>query len=107
MEQALAFERELKDLTSRMAKAEEQHKTLFSRLDKQEKLLDTVHSLALSVNEIANKQENIQDKLNNLCDDVEVIKEKPAKRWEGLVEKVLYTVAGAMIAYMLGKMGIV
>lgn len=106
MEQALAFERELKDLTSRMAKAEEQHKTLFSRLDKQEKLLDTVHSLALSVNEIANKQENIQDKLDGLCDDMEEIKGKPAKRWEGLVEKVLYTVVGALVTYILAKAGI-
>lgn len=107
MEQALQFERELKDLSSRLAAAEEQHKTLFNRLDRQEKMVDTVHKLALSVSELANKLGTVQDKVDGLCEDVEEIKEKPGKRWDGLVEKIIFTSAGALVAFMLAKMGIV
>ena len=107
MEQALQFERELKELSTRLAAAEEQHKTLFNRLDRQEKMLDTVHKLALSVSELANKQGTMQTKLDDLCEDIEEIKEKPAKRWDSIVEKILLTVAGAFITYILAKLGIV
>lgn len=107
MEQALQFERELKELSTRLAAAEEQHKTLFNRLDRQEKMLDTVHKLALSVSELASKQGTMQTKLDDLCEDVEEIKEKPGKRWDSIAEKILLTVAGAVVAYLLAKIGIV
>ena len=38
--------------------------------------------------------------------DVKKLIEKPAKRWEGVVEKVLYTVVGAVVAYLLVKIGL-
>lgn len=107
MEQALQFERELKELSTRLAAAEEQHKTLFNRLDRQEKMVDTVHKLALSVSELASKQGTMQDKLDGLCSDVEEIKEKPGKRWDGLIDKIIFTIVGAVVAYMLAKLGLV
>lgn len=107
MEQALQIEREVKELASRMAAAEEQHKTLFNRIERQEKMLDTVHKLALSVNELANKLGNMQEKVDGLCGDVEEIKEKPAKRWDGIVDKVIFSIVGALVAYALAKNGIV
>lgn len=107
MEQALQFERELKELSTRLAAAEEQHKTLFNRMDRQEKMVDTVHTLALSVSELANNLGTVQDKVDGLCSDVEEIKEKPGKRWDGLVEKIVFTIAGAFITFLLAQMGIV
>lgn len=106
MEETLQIEREIKDLAARLAAAEEQHKTLFNRLDRQEKMLDAVHKLALSVSELANKQNTMQTKLDDLCEDVEEIKEKPARRWDSLWEKILLTFAGALVSFLLAKMGI-
>lgn len=107
MEQTLQIEREIKDLSTRLAAAEEQHKTLFNRLDRQEKMLDTVHKLALSVNELANKLGSMQEKVNGLCSDVEEIKEKPGKKWDVLMEKIALTAVGAIVMYLLAKIGIV
>jgi type II secretory pathway component PulF len=107
MEHILAIEREVKDVTARLAAAEEQHKTLFTRLDRQEKMLDTVHKLALSVSELANKQGNMETKLDGLCNDVEEIKEKPGKRWDALVEKILFTIVGSLVTFLLAKIGII
>lgn len=107
MEQTLQIEREIKDLSERLAAAEEQHKTLFNRIERQEKMLDTVHKLALSVNELANKLGSMQEKVTGLCRDVEEIKEKPGKKWDGLMEKIVLTAAGALVMYLLAKIGIV
>ena len=107
MENILQLEREIKDVSTRLATAEEQHKTLFNRLDRQEKMLDTVHKLALSVSELAHNLSAVQTKVDGLCEDVEEIKEKPGKRWEGLVEKVVFTIAGAVVTFALAKLGIV
>lgn len=106
MHDALQFERELNEIRAKQAAAEERHKTLFNRLERQEKMLDTVHKLALSVNELANKLGAMQEKVTGLCDDVEEIKEKPARRWDGLIEKALLTFVGALVSYILSKLGV-
>lgn len=107
MEQTLQIEREIKDLSTRLAAAEEQHKTLFNRLDRQEKMVDTVHKLALSVSELANNLGNMQEKVDGLCEDVEEIKEKPGKRWDGMIDKILFTIVGAIVTFVLAKAGLI
>ena len=107
MENILALEREMAEIKAKQAAADEQHKTIFQRLDKQDKMIESVHKLATSVEKLAMKQDAMETKLGNLCSDVDEIKSKPAKRWEGIVEKVIFTVVGALVAYVLAQMGIV
>jgi hypothetical protein len=49
----------------------------------------------------------METKLGDLCTDVDEIKSKPAKRWESIVEKAIFTVVGAFVAYVLAQLGIV
>lgn len=106
MEQAMQIEREIADIKAKQAAAEEQHKALHSRLEQAENMVNTVHELALSVRDLTNTQANMQKQVTGLCEDVDAIKAKPGKRWESVVEKVIYTVIGAMISYVLMRMGI-
>ena len=105
MEQALQIERELNEIRAKQASAEAQHSEIFRRLKKQDELIDSVHSLAMSVSQLATKQVGIEKTLNNLCGDVEEIKNKPAKRWDGLVEKLIMTVLSAVAGFILAKLG--
>lgn len=107
MEQILQIERELNEIRSKQAAAEEQHRTIFRRLDQQDKLLETVHTLATSVSVMSNEQGQLKRAVDGLCMDVEEIKSKPAKRWEGVVEKILFAIVGAMVTFILAKIGIV
>ena len=95
------------DLKAKQAAADEQHKTIFQRLDKQDKMIESVRMLATSVEKLAMKQDTMETKLGDLCTDVDEIKSKPAKRWEGMVEKAIFTVVGAFVAYVLAQLGIV
>ena len=107
MDNILAIEREMADLKAKQAAADEQHKTIFQRLDKQDKMIESVRMLATSVEKLAMKQDTMETKLGDLCTDVDEIKSKPAKRWEGMVEKAIFTVVGAFVAYVLARLGIV
>ncbi len=55
----------------------------------------------------------IEQRLNQIKEDteeikttVQVMRDKPGKRWEGAVEKVIYTALGAIVAYLLLRLGL-
>lgn len=65
-----------------------------TRLDKLEKLTESVHSLALSLREMTTKVEI-------LSDDVIEIKTKPQKRWDAVIASLISAIIGALVAYFL------
>ena len=62
-------------------------------------LTASVASLAKSVEQMAKAQEKQGQRL-------EALEQKPAKRWDSLVDKALWAVAGALIAYALSQIGL-
>jgi len=50
--------------------------------------------------------EHLTSAVNETKADVKELKEKPGKRWEALVEKVLFGIVGAVLAFLLAKGGI-
>lgn len=94
------------ELQQRFAAAEEQHKTLFRRIEKAERLTDSVQELALSVRDLVNAQQTTDKKLTGLCSDVAEMKAKPGKRWESLVMDVLKVIVGGVVGFLMVKLGI-
>ena len=107
MENILRLERENSELRAKQAGFDEQLKTLFRRLDQQDKLIESVNSLATSNMLLAEEQKRQGKCLDGLRNDVDEIKAKPGKRWEAIIEKVLFAIVGAGVAYALAKFGIV
>ncbi|MBD5356503.1 MAG: hypothetical protein HDR88_06055 [Bacteroides sp.] len=52
------------------------------------------------------KMTAMNDKLDKLVEWQEAQQAKPAKRWEGLVEKAIWAVCAAVIAFLLAKIGL-
>ena len=100
------IERAVVDLQKQMAAAEEQHKTLFRRIEKAEELNESVHSLALSVQKLTDSLTNTNKTVTDLCTDVDELKAKPGKRWESLAMDVLKVIVGGVIGFVLVKLGI-
>ncbi len=63
-------------------------------------LTASVASLAKSVEQMAKTQEKQGKKL-------EALEQKPANRWDNLVDKAVWAIAAALIAYVLSQIGIV
>lgn len=106
MENILRLEHELADVKAKQAAADEQHRTIFQRLDKQDRMIETVQNLANSVERLTLRQEETQKKLDSMGKDVAEIKAKPGKRWEGLVQNLIYAFGGALVAYIATRLGL-
>ena len=90
----------------RLTKVEDRSKSNTHRIESLEKRQNDTEKLVTSVAIIAEKQKDMEGDVKEMKCDVKKLIEKPAKRWDGVVEKVLYTVVGAVVAYLLVKMGL-
>ena len=75
------------------------------RIKKLEGEHDALHKLATSVAVMAEQLKNVDQNVSKLTSEVEEIKEKPAKRWDGLVNNIIWAVVGAVLAFILAKFG--
>lgn len=90
----------------RLTRVEDRCKSNTHRIESLEKRQDDTEKLVTSVAIIAEKQKDMEGDVKEMKCDVKKLIEKPAKRWEGVVEKIIYTVVGAIVAYLLAKGGL-
>lgn len=95
------------DLTheQRLTSVEERAKSNSHRLDDIEKRQDKLDDLVSAVNVLAVREQTVENDVKEIKSDVKSLTMKPAKRWEGAVEKVVYTLIGIVIAYLASQVG--
>lgn len=76
------------------------------RIKKLESENAVLHKLATSVEVMAERMKGMNTSVAELASEVEELKEKPAKRWDSLVDKIIWAIAGAVLAYLLAKLGL-
>ena len=94
------------ELEREQAALHEQAKTIFSRLDKQDAIIESLRALTSTIGTLADSQARIEKKINGVKDDVDELKAKPAKRWEAVVGYVLSAVVGGIAMYILSQVGL-
>jgi len=80
-------EHEIGSLKHRMKAVEEANRAL--------------NRLATAVEVLAARQSTMSNSMERLTGKVETLETKPARRWESLVEKLLFSLAGAFAAWLL------
>lgn len=100
------LEQRVNTLEKEHAAAEEQHKTLFRRVENLEKEQKTMQAFAVSLEKLANAVGSTEKKVDGLCKDVDELKAKPAKKWETLAMDALKVVVGGLIGYLMVKLGL-
>ena len=66
------------------------HREMFTRLNALERSTDSQGVML----------KNIDEKLDEVKATVSALAEKPGKRWDGLVDKLIYLAAGAVVAWV-------
>lgn len=80
------------------------HKDFYARFDRiNEHMIRTDERYTKIREDSAEIKENL--KQNTAA--IQALNEKPAKRWEGIVDKAVWAVCAAVIAFVLAKIGIV
>lgn len=100
-------------IEERVAANEEGLKSCNRRLEVVEKQQEAIHELAASIKVMASEQKHQTEAINLVRKDVtrldgkvDALEMKPAKRWDGLVEKLIWGVVGAVLAFLLAQIGI-
>lgn len=76
------------------------------RIKKLEGEHDVLQKLATSVAVMAEQIKTMNGSISTLAGEVEDLKEKPGKRWDGLVDKIIWAVAAALLGFVLARLGL-
>lgn len=101
----MSYEHEV-EFAQRLAEVDARSKSNTKRLDKFDELVEVVRELATSMKLMAEKQITTETKVSQIDQKLEVLEQKPAKRWESIVEKIILTVVAALVGFVLATMGL-
>lgn len=90
----------------RLTEVEERSKSNAYRLNEVEEQQKDLNELVSSVKVLALREENVEKDVKEIKTDVKSLTNKPAQRWDNLVDKIIITVAAAVIGFILAKLGL-
>lgn len=90
----------------RLTEVEERAKSNSHRLEEVEKRQDNLDDLVSTVKVLAVREENVENDVKEIKTDVKSLTNKPAQRWDSLVDKIIITVAAAVIGFILARIGL-
>ena len=105
-EYRLENEKRWADFSVRMKAIEDDNEVINQRLNKQSALVQDIQQLSSSVAVLANNMKSMLDEQQRQNKRLEELEKKPVKRWDAVVDKIVMTVLGALIAYVLLQVGL-
>ena len=90
----------------RLTEVEERAKSNSHRLDEVEKRQDDLDELVSTVKVLAVREENVETDVKEIKSDVKSLTNKPAQRWDRMVEKVIWAVVATVVGFMLAQIGL-
>lgn len=75
--------------------------SLKHRIEVVEQNQKALNSIATSVAVMAEQQKNISQKVDVIDTKVSTLETRPGKRWDGLIDKLFYGLAGAFLLWLL------
>lgn len=85
---------------------EHRYDCLSQRVEAIEKRQKDMEELISSVAVLAQRMGTVEGSVSEIRGNVRTLMDKPGKRWDSVVEKVLLVVVGAVAAWIMAKLGI-
>lgn len=90
----------------RLTQVEQRAKSNTHRLEKLEESTEAINRLATSMEVMVSKQEQVAETVEKLDGKVTALEEKPVKRVDGLVDKIIWAICAAVITFVLARIGL-
>lgn len=94
------------EIEHRLTEVESRSKSNTHRLDEMEKRQDDLDELVSTVKVLADREVRVENDVKEIKDDVKSIKQKPIKRWDSIVDKIIITIVAAIIGFLLAQLGL-
>lgn len=92
-------------MEQRLTAVEQRCKSNGHRIDKMEERQEALDKLATSVALMTQEQKDIKEDILEVKKDVKSLTSLPAKRWNDVVEKIVWLVIGGAVAALLAQAG--
>lgn len=90
----------------RLTEVEERSKSNTHRLEEVEKRQDNLDKLVATVEVLAVKESNVENDVKEIKSDVKSLTSKSGQRWDSLMDKIILTVAAAVVGFLLAQIGL-
>ncbi len=90
----------------RITAVEQRAKSNTHRLDDVERRQNDLDELVKTVAVLAARQQTVETDVKEIKLDVKKISSKPAQRWEAIVDKLIWAVLAAVVAFFLARIGL-
>ena len=94
------------DHEKRLAEVEARSRSNTHRLDNVEKRQNDLEELVSTVKVLAVREEKVESDVKEIKGDVKTLTELPAKRWHGIVDKIITTIVAAVLGFLLARLGL-
>lgn len=94
-----------KNVEHRLTEVESRSKSNSHRIEDIERRQNNLDDLVSTVKVLAVREENVENDVKEIKNDVKSLTSKPGKRWDSMVDKLIWAVAGAVLAFILAKIG--
>ena len=94
------------DHEKRLTETEARSKSNTKRIDEMEKRQIEFGELVSAVKILADREARMEDDVKEIKENVNEMKEKPGKRWDGLVDKIILTIAAALVGFVIAHFGL-
>jgi F0F1-type ATP synthase assembly protein I len=94
------------EITKELTNHDENIKSLKRRMDKVEEQSKAINNLTMSVKELAINMNTMNEKQEEQGKRLAELEAKPARRWEQIVSLIITTLVGALLGYLLSRLGI-
>jgi hypothetical protein len=95
-----------REFEHRLTELEGRSRSNQHRIDELEKRQDNLDTLVSTVKVLADREERVECDVREIKGDVKSLKDKPGKRWDAIVDKAVWAILAAVIAFMLGRIGL-
>ena len=89
----------------RLTSIEDKVESNTKRINELEKRQDDLDELVSTVKVLAVREENVENDVKEIKSDVKSLTSKPGKRWDSLIDKIIITIAAAILGFILARLG--
>ena len=90
----------------RLTAVEDRSKSNAHRLDDVERRQNNLDELVGTVKALAVREENMENDVKEIKGDVKSLAGKSGQRWDSLIDKIVWAIAAAVIAFLLARIGL-
>lgn len=94
-----------KDIEHRLTELDGRAKSNSHRIEELEKRQDNLDDLVSTVKVLAIREETVENDVKEIKENVKMLTNKPGKMFDSMIEKIMITIAAAVVGFVLAQFG--